>query len=84
MVDAVDFLVFGVGGPCGLVRRWGGWGSAVVWWLDLLVRCVGVGFVGLTGFASVWFAGLFVWLGYRGGFLALLLLVYCDWLVLAV
>lgn len=56
MVDAVDFLVFGVGGPCGLVRRWSGWGSAVVWWLDLLVRCVGVGFVGLTGFASVWFA----------------------------
>lgn len=55
-MDAVDFLVFGVGGPCGLVRRWSGWGSAVVWWLDLLVRCVGVGFVGLTGFASVWFA----------------------------
>lgn len=44
------------GRPCGLVRRWSGWGSAAVWWLDLLVRCVGVGFVGLTGFASVWFA----------------------------
>lgn len=33
--------------------------------VDLLVRCVGVGFVGLTGFAGVWFARLLAWLGYR-------------------
>lgn len=45
--------------------------------LDLLVRCVGVGFVGLTGFAGVWFVRLLAWLGYSG-FLVLLLLVYCG------